>query len=90
MHRALGASLATMVANLSSHKPGWDDRWEEFSDYAERGIAIQNELLNLVEEDTLTFNRVMSAFGMPRILLKTRLCGKALFRMPPGMRPKCP
>ncbi|HEX2394240.1 MAG TPA: glutamate formimidoyltransferase [Bacteroidales bacterium] len=63
---AFGASLATMVANLSSHKAGWDDRWEEFSYNAERGIAIQNDLLNLVEEDTRAFTRVMAAMGMPK------------------------
>lgn len=63
---ALGVSLATMVANLSSHKAGWDDRWEEFSDYAEKGMAIQNDLLNLVDEDTRAFNQVMSAIAMPK------------------------
>jgi glutamate formiminotransferase/formiminotetrahydrofolate cyclodeaminase len=63
---ALGASLVTMVANLSSHKAGWDDRWKEFSDYAERGMAIQKDLLNLVDEDTLAFGQVMEALGMPK------------------------
>ena len=63
---ALGASLGTMVANLSSHKPGWDDRWDEFSLWAERGIQIESELLHLVDEDTEAFNRIMSAFGMPK------------------------
>lgn len=63
---ALGASLGTMVANLSSHKPGWDDRWDEFSLWAERGILIESELLHLVDEDTEAFNRIMSAFGMPK------------------------
>ncbi len=63
---ALGASLATMVANLSSHKAGWDDRWKEFSDIAEKGIAIQNNLLHLVDEDTRAFNGVMEAFGLPK------------------------
>ncbi len=63
---AFGAALATMVANLSSHKAGWDDRWEEFSDYAEKGMALQNDLLNLVEEDTRAFNQVMSALAMPK------------------------
>jgi len=63
---ALGASLGTMVANLSSHKPGWDDRWDEFSEWAERGILIESELLHLVDEDTEAFNRIMSAFGMPK------------------------
>lgn len=63
---AFGASLATMVANLSSHKAGWDERWEEFSDYAEKGMAIQTGLLNLVEEDTRAFSQVMVALGMPK------------------------
>lgn len=63
---AFGASLATMVANLSSHKAGWDDRWQEFSDYAEKAIGIQNDLLRLVEEDTRAFNMVMNALGMPK------------------------
>ncbi|MCX7697608.1 MAG: glutamate formimidoyltransferase [Bacteroidales bacterium] len=63
---ALGAALGTMVANLSSHKPGWDDRWEEFSDWAEKGQNILNELLFLVDEDTKAFNRVMDAYGLPK------------------------
>ena len=63
---ALGISLATMVANLSSHKPGWDERWEEFSEWAERGQALKDELLMLVDEDTRAFNRIMDAFGLPK------------------------
>jgi glutamate formiminotransferase/formiminotetrahydrofolate cyclodeaminase len=63
---ALGASLATMVANLSSHKRGWDDRWEEFSDWAEKGQKIKDELLFLVDEDTRAFNQIMDAFGLPK------------------------
>jgi len=63
---ALGVSLGTMVANLSSHKAGWDDRWEEFSDWAEKGQAIKDELLFLVDEDTRSFNRIMDAFGLPK------------------------
>ena len=63
---ALGASLATMVANLSSHKPGWDDQWDEFAAVAEEGIALQERLLHLVDEDTEAFNRIMAAFGMPK------------------------
>lgn len=63
---ALGASLAAMVANLSSHKPGWDDRWDEFAEWAERGMELQEELLRLVDEDTEAFNRIMAAFGMPK------------------------
>jgi glutamate formiminotransferase/formiminotetrahydrofolate cyclodeaminase len=62
----MGASLATMVANLSSHKRGWDDRWEEFSDWAEKGQAVKDELLHLVDEDTASFNMIMDAFGMPK------------------------
>lgn len=62
----LGAALATMVANLSSHKAGWDDRWDEFSDWAVRGQEIKDDLLRLVDEDTESFNRVMDAFGMPK------------------------
>lgn len=63
---AFGAALGTMVANLSAHKRGWDDRWEEFSDWAERGKSCQTELLRLVDEDTAAFNRVMDAFGLPQ------------------------
>jgi len=63
---ALGVSLATMVANLSSHKRGWDDRWEEFSLWAEKGQAAKDTLIRLVDEDTLAFNRIMDAFGMPK------------------------
>lgn len=63
---ALGVSLATMVANLSSHKRGWDDRWEEFSDWAEKGQKIKDELLFLVDEDTRAFNQIMDAFSLPK------------------------
>ena len=63
---ALGAALATMVANLSSHKAGWDDRWQEFSDWAVKGQQIKDELLFLVDEDTNAFNKVMDAFGLPK------------------------
>lgn len=63
---ALGASLGTMVANLSSHKPGWDDQWEYFSKWAEQGQQIVNELLYLVDEDTAAFNRIMDAFSLPK------------------------
>lgn len=63
---ALGAALGTMVANLSSHKAGWDDRWEEFSDWADRGQALLRELLHLVDEDTAAFNRIMAVFSMPK------------------------
>ena len=63
---ALSASLATMVANLSSHKPGWDDQWEYFSDWAVKGQALKDELLHLVDEDTNAFNMIMNAFGLPK------------------------
>ncbi|GMU32822.1 MAG: glutamate formimidoyltransferase [Planctomycetia bacterium] len=62
---SLGAALATMVANLSSHKRGWDDRWEEFSNYAEQGKKHWTRLLQLVDEDTAAFNAIMAAFGLP-------------------------
>jgi glutamate formiminotransferase / formiminotetrahydrofolate cyclodeaminase len=63
---ALGAALGVMVANLSSHKRGWDDRWEEFSDWADRGKACQDELVSLIDADTEAFNGVMAAMGMPK------------------------
>jgi glutamate formiminotransferase / formiminotetrahydrofolate cyclodeaminase len=63
---ALGAALATMVANLSSHKAGWDERWEEFSTWAEKGQKLIDELLYLVDEDTNAFNKIMDAFGLPK------------------------
>ena len=63
---ALAAALGTMVANLSSHKPGWDDRWEEFSDAAERGRELQDKLIHLVDEDTAAFNKIMDALGLPK------------------------
>ena len=63
---ALGAALGTMVANLSAHKPGWDDRWQEFSDWAVRGQEIKDDLIALVDEDTNAFNKVMAAFGLPK------------------------
>jgi glutamate formiminotransferase/formiminotetrahydrofolate cyclodeaminase len=62
----LGASLSTMVANLSSHKKGWDERWEEFSEWAEQGQHYKNELLKLVDKDTTAFNRIMEAFNLPK------------------------
>ena len=63
---ALGAALGTMVANLSSHKAGWDARWEEFSNWADKGQMVQAELMMLVDEDTEAFNRIMEAFGLPK------------------------
>lgn len=63
---AMGAALGTMVANLSAHKRGWDSRWEEFSQWAQKGIEYQNQLLNLVDEDTNAFNKIMEAFRLPK------------------------
>ena len=63
---ALGAALGTMVANLSAHKAGWDERWEEFSTYAEQGQDIMERLLHLVDEDTDAFNAIKNAMGMPK------------------------
>ncbi len=63
---ALGVALATMVANLSSHKRGWDDRWEEFSDWAEKGKHYHDLLNNIVDEDTNAFNKIMNAFSLPK------------------------
>ncbi len=63
---SLGAALGTMVANLSSHKRGWDNRWEEFSDWAEEGKNHHQQLAKLVDEDTAAFNKIMDAFGLPK------------------------
>ena len=63
---ALGVSLGTMVANLSAHKRGWDDQWELFSDWAEKGQKFKEDLLHLVDEDTRAFNKIMDAFGLPK------------------------
>ena len=63
---ALGAALGAMVANLSAHKAGWDERWNEFSQYAEQGQKICDDLLYLVDEDTKAFNRIMEAFALPK------------------------
>ena len=63
---ALAAALGTMVANLSAHKAGWDDRWEEFSDVAEKGRSLQDQLIHLEDEDTEAFNRIMAVFSMPK------------------------
>ena len=62
----MGVALATMVANLSSHKRGWDERWAEFSDVAERGVILQAQLVALVDADTAAFNRIMEAYGLPK------------------------
>ncbi|MFM2135608.1 MAG: glutamate formimidoyltransferase, partial [Bacteroidota bacterium] len=63
---ALGVSLGTMVANLSSHKKGWDERWKEFSEWAVKGQELKEQLLGMVDEDTNAFNRIMEAFGLPK------------------------
>ena len=62
----LGVALGTMVANLSAHKPGWDDKWEYFSEWAEKGQAYKNKLLFLVDEDTNAFNKIIDGFRMPQ------------------------
>ncbi len=63
---ALGVALGTMVANLSAHKRGWDERWKEFSNWAEKGKQYHDQLVKLVDEDTLAFNSIMDAFGLPK------------------------
>ena len=63
---AMGVALGTMVANLSSHKKGWEDRWEEFSEWAEKGKVLHDELLYLVDEDTRSYNGIIAAFGLPK------------------------
>lgn len=63
---ALGVSLGTMVANLSSHKRGWDERWKEFSDWADKGQHFKSELIRMVDQDTKAFNMIMNAFGLPK------------------------
>ena len=63
---AMGAALGTMVANLSSHKRGWDERWEEFSDWADKGMYYVTTLTKMVDEDTRSFNRVMDSFALPK------------------------
>jgi len=63
---AIGVALGTMVANLSAHKRGWDDKWEEYSKWAEKGISYQNQLLNLVDEDTNAFNQIMNSYSLPK------------------------
>ena len=63
---AMGAALATMVANLSANKRGWDDKWEEYSNWAEKGLTYQEQLLDLVDEDTKAFNMIMDAFKLPK------------------------
>jgi glutamate formiminotransferase/formiminotetrahydrofolate cyclodeaminase len=84
---ALGVSLATMVANLSSHKKGWDERWEEFSDWAEKGEALKNELVKLVDADTKAFNKIMEAFALPKSSEAEKVhSGARRSRKPPATR----
>ncbi len=73
---ALGVSLGTMVANLSSHKRGWDERWEEYSDWADKGQEYKKELLRLVDEDTNAFNKIMDAYGLPKNSDKEKVARK--------------
>jgi len=73
---AMGAALGTMVANLSSHKAGWDDRWEEFSIWAEKGKYFMDQLLRMVDEDTVAFNRIMDAYSLPKKTEEEKLCRK--------------
>ena len=68
----LGISLGTMVANLSAHKAGWDNRWKEFSDWAEKGQTYKHTLLALVDEDTQAFNQIIEAFRMPKTTSKEK------------------
>ncbi len=74
---ALGVALGTMVANLSAHKRGWDDRWKEFSDRAEKGKELQNRLLLMVNEDTEAYNHVIKAYGLPKKSDEEKILRKA-------------
>ena len=69
---SLGISLGTMVANLSSHKKGWDDRWEEFSNWAEKGQQYKDEMIRLVDQDTKAFNQIMDAMHFLNQLMKKK------------------
>jgi glutamate formiminotransferase/formiminotetrahydrofolate cyclodeaminase len=73
----LGVSLGTMVANLSAHKKGWDERWKEFSDWADQGQNLKDQLLKLVDEDTHAFNKIMDAFSLPKSNDTEKLIRKA-------------
>ena len=76
---ALAAALGTMVANLSSHKRGWDDRWQVFSHWADKGQQLMNDLLRLVDKDTEAFNAIMAAYGLPKGTEEERMArGKAI------------
>ncbi len=74
---ALGVALGTIVANLSAHKRGWDERWEEFSTWAQRGEKLRNELLYLVDEDTRSYDRIIAAMGMGRSTAEEQTARKA-------------
>ncbi|MDX2002129.1 MAG: glutamate formimidoyltransferase [Chitinophagales bacterium] len=74
---ALGVSLATMVANLSSHKVGWEEQWETFSEWAEKGQVLKNQLLKLVDADTQAFNAIMAAFQLPKESVEEKAARKA-------------
>ena len=78
---ALGAALGSMVANLSAHKRGWEDRWEEFSEWAEKGKYAYEQLLIIVDEDTRAFNRVMNAFGLPKESPEQKVLRKKAIQM---------
>ena len=86
---ALGAALGTMVANLSAHKPGWDDRWEEFSRWADKGVELEEELLRLVDEDTEAFNRIMAAFSMPKSTEEDKRLRSRPYKARRCLQPKC-
>ncbi len=73
---AMGVSLGAMVANLSSHKRGWDSKWKEFSDWAEKAMSYQKELLKMVDEDTNAFNKIMDAFSLPKKTEKEKIIRK--------------
>lgn len=74
---ALGISLGTMVANLSAGKRGWDERWEEYSQWAEKGQEFKEKLLHLVDEDTNAFNKILDAFGLPKKSTEDKVKRKA-------------
>ena len=74
---ALGISLGTMVANLSSHKVGWDDKVDYFSDIADEGQKLKDTLLDLVDADTHAFNKIMDAIRMPKVSDEEKVARKA-------------
>jgi glutamate formiminotransferase/formiminotetrahydrofolate cyclodeaminase len=78
---ALGVSLGTMVANLSSQKKGWDDRWKEFSDWADKGQQLKDELLVLVDADTAAFNGIMQAMSLPKATEEDKQTRKAALQL---------